>query len=1104
MPRSVPVRARSEPVLAVLVCHDGERWLPEVLAALRESSPRPRHVLAVDTGSVDRTPDLLAEATLGPDAVLDGVLTLDRDAGFGAAVYAAVAAAVTRWGDPGQWLWLLHDDCAPEPDCLGVLLRSAEVSPSAGLLGPLALDWADPRLVVEFGLSTDASGHRQTGVGPAELDWSRFDPQGRGAFEQSTEVLAVSSAGALVRREIWDDVGGYDPALPLLRDDLDFGWRVNRAGHVALCVPAARLRHVRAVTRGLREPAAVPGSVRAADRAHGLRTVLVNRTAVGFWWGLPRLVLLCLLRAIGFTLLRRLSDARAELGAIGYLLSGRAGLRSARRERAAVGHGNVRGLLTSRTTRLRNAFRGGLASFARRRAAADAALGRLPDGDRTWTVPEAPRRVGPDALPAGALGRRGARRTAGLRRPAIAVAVPVVTLPGGRRPTPRPRPSPVPRDGSGTRPDLLLVEVGRGRVAAQLLLSPPVLLLVGLTLVSLVTNAGRLGTHLAGGALLPAQGLAATWSDYVASWHAVAGGTAAPAPATLAVLGALGTILYPLGGPPTALAVLLLGDAPLAGVLAYAATRRLPVRRWVRALAAAGYALLPAATGAVAQGRLDVVVVHVLLPTVLVGMMTVLNPSRRGRPSSWLSAAAGSSIGLAVIGAFEPLVHALVLVVTLVGFVVVPGGLGDGRRRVAALFTVVLLPLALLLPWPAVVLARPSVLLTGVAGVSPVMSAGPAPLVALDPGGAGASLVGLVVLVAVLVGVVLRPNRAVLPGLAVAVLGAVAVGFLAARGYWTGAPMVVVGCGLLWTLLSVCRTDRTAPAAGRLLAVLGGLAILVLAAGSVWFGRTGPLRDDSPVLGPALASELSDTGRSVLVLATDGQPTRQAGSRLPAFGDDDLTAVPGSEQRLAGWSAALTSGDPARTRTAIAQAATAGVLFVVLPDRAAAARFTPAAGDLASGVSPTSDGRPVERLQPASGTAVLISPVLAHQAVTGGQPPTTLGAEGISPVAAAPPDVAVRVSEGALGRLLVLAAEDEDGWQATVDGQEVPIVRAWGHLVAVSVPLSAADVTVDVPDTLRDALLLVQAAALLFAALTSVPGRRSQPSPSTTSGSRPR
>ena len=1158
----MPVRARAEPVLAVLVCHDGEPWLRTALSALRRLSPRPRHVLAVDTGSVDVTAELLA----GASDVIDGVITLSRDTGFGDAVRAAVAVGVERWGDPGRWIWLLHDDCAPSPDCLGVLLSSASVSPSAVVLGPLALDWADPRLVIEAGLSTDASGHRQTGIGPTELDWSgRFT---QSAFTQSTEVLAVSSAGALIRRDVWTALGGYDPALPLLRDDLDFGWRVNRSGGLVLCVPAARLRHARAMSRGLRPADALSGvSVRAADRAHGLRTVSVNRSLLG----LPRLVLLTSLRALGFVLLRRISDAQSELFAVAYLIRGQGGLRAARAARPA-GH-PVRGLLTSRTTRLRTTMRGGLTNWIRRRAAADAALshpaagegprqgtqpldldsvasvgalgsadagpdgagaadlaggagnpvgasgavagsrgapggdrrvareplpvkavGWLPaDGDSSWVLPGAYRAVGPDALPAGALGwrRGGVRRTAGLRRPAVAVAVPV-----SAKPRPRPTPSPVPRDGSGgpVRPDLVLVEVGRGRIAAQLLLAPPVLLFVGLAVVSLVTNADRLGVHLAGGALLPAQGLGATWSSYLASWHAVAGGTAAPAPATLAVLGVLGSVL---GGPPIALAVLLLGDAPLAGVLAYAATRRVPVRRWVRALIAAGYALLPPATAAVAQGRLDVVIVHILLPPVLVGIVTVLNPPG----TSWLAAAAGSALGLAVIGAFAPLVHALVIVFALVGFVVVPGGHGDGRRRVAALFAIVLLPLALLVPWPAVVLAHPSVLLGDVPGAA---------LHGLDPGGPGSSSVtGVIVLVAAVVGVVLRPRRAVLPGLAVVVLGVAAVWVVARltatplngtapEHFWTGGPMIVVGAGLAWALLGACRTDSTPLRATQVLATLGAAAVLALAVGDVLAGRQGPLQDNAPTLAPALAAELSDTGRSVLVLAqsdvtvdaTAGQPAREAGSRMPAFGDDDIAQVPGAASRLRTWDNALTSGDPQRTKAAIAQAATAGVLFVVLPDQAVAGRFTRAAGDLASAVSGTSDGRPVVRLQPASGAATLISPALAKTAVTGGQPPTTLGAAGISPVDAAQPDVDVRVSEGGLGRLLVLAAEDEDAWQATVDGQPAPIVRAWGHLVAVSASTDAADVRVYVPSAIRDVLLLVQAAVLLFTGLTAIPGRR--------------
>src|SRR5512135_1068320 len=72
-------------VTALLVAHDGERWLPETLEALAAQERPPQLVLAVDTGSTDSTPQLLA-AALGSSAVL----TLPRETGFGAAVAHAV------------------------------------------------------------------------------------------------------------------------------------------------------------------------------------------------------------------------------------------------------------------------------------------------------------------------------------------------------------------------------------------------------------------------------------------------------------------------------------------------------------------------------------------------------------------------------------------------------------------------------------------------------------------------------------------------------------------------------------------------------------------------------------------------------------------------------------------------------------------------------------------------------------------------------------------------------------------------------------------------------------------------------------------------------
>ncbi|WP_033293808.1 glycosyltransferase family 2 protein [Amycolatopsis jejuensis] len=1096
MPRTlVPPVVRTLPVLAIVVCHDGEEWLPLALSALRRSTVRPRHVLAVDTGSTDRTAKLLAEAArpgaVDEDPVLSGVVTLSSEIGFAEAVAAAVAHAVERWGDPGTWLWVLHDDCAPEPDCLDRLLLAAEENPSAKVLGPLGIDWTDPRLIVEAGLSTDASGHRQQMAAPGE---------------EPSEVLAVPSAGLLVQREFWDGVGGFDPDFPLLREDLDFGWRANAAGALVLSVPAARVRHARALSTGQRTPDAAGRSLAAANRSHGLRVFLVNCSPASFWFGLVRLPVLLVLRALVFFVLRRTAEANAELAALGYLCGGKGNLRAARAwRREQPRPGTVRGLFTSRITRLRNAIRAGVVGLVQRGVQSEVALGRVPESveqESAWIPPEAlaasgARPVGPDALPAGAL-RGLSTHGAGLRRPGTVVAV---TLPETQEPeadvepveedhpSPEPRPEPAPAE-----PDLVFVEVNRRRVLAATIFAPVVVLLVVLTALALVINRDRLGLDLWGGKLLPVGGLGEIWSTYLSPWHPVAGGTGAPAPATLPVLGTIGALFAPIGGPAALVAILLIGDIPLAALTAYTATRKLAVRRWVRAAVATTYALLPAATASVAQGQLDVVVVHIVLPLVVAGIVRLLTkPGTR-----WLHVSALSAFGVALLGAFSPLAHVLALVGLLAGFVVLPAPSGLARR-VASVGIVVILPLVLLLPWPTVLLRHPELLLHGLGG--PAAPASATDLAGLTPGGPGAWPIGVAVLAATLVALVVRPRKQVVGGLALAVLGIAGVvvvrqvqltpmqGGAAAPGY-AGVPLLVVGAGLLWAVLATWQRGGVAAPASwlpKVLAVAGAVVVAALGAGAVATGSEGPLTaQPRPQLAPEVAADVTATGRAILDVGA--AQVRQTGGRLALFGDDELAPVAGTPDRLADWRRGLGEGDVAALKRVLAAAAASGVQYVVLPAGTDARAFATAANDLVAAAAPTTDGRPTLRLLPKSGQVALISPELAKQAVTGGGAPGTN--PGISPVDARLPDVRVRASEGPTGRLLVLAAEQEAGWQASVNGKAVPIVPAWGHQVAVSVPPESSEISLMFPGTERSLLLLVQLAAVLFTALTAIPSRR--------------
>src|SRR5690349_796231 len=86
-------------VTAVLVAHDGARWLPKTLAGLLAQDRPVQDVVAADTGSADDSARLLAES-LGDQRVLH----LARRTGFGAAVEECVRAAAPLTADDLPYL----------------------------------------------------------------------------------------------------------------------------------------------------------------------------------------------------------------------------------------------------------------------------------------------------------------------------------------------------------------------------------------------------------------------------------------------------------------------------------------------------------------------------------------------------------------------------------------------------------------------------------------------------------------------------------------------------------------------------------------------------------------------------------------------------------------------------------------------------------------------------------------------------------------------------------------------------------------------------------------------------------------------------------------
>ena len=559
-------------VTAVIVAHDAARLLPGLVNAIREQTHPVQRVIGVDTGSQDRSGATLTEL-LGQDAVFG----MEPDTGYGAAVARALQrpaarpaggpAGGTAGGPAGgtEWIWLLHDDCEPAPDALEQLLAGAGRSRSAAVLGPKLKDLSDRRVVREAGITADRAGRRLTGVEPGEID--------QGQHDGNRAVLAVSSAGMLVRRDVWNQLGGFDANLPLFRDDIDFCWRAHAAGYEVQVVTDAVVYHRELSARQIRTTPATGGHPRMLDRRSALYVFAVN---LPFWPMLGTLaggVAGSLVRAAWCLLTKQQRKAAAQLGAVAWLLRHPLLLRRERRRRAADRkHGYA--VLRSQLPRART-------------------LGRLAESAM------------------GMLSRGSGYNSGGLHHA-------MVDEPGDDLPLPA-TDSAVRR--VLTSPGVLLF-VGLAVVALVAERS-----LTG----SVLSGSATFG----GGVLVPSySGAGRLWHEYLAGYHDTGIGSAASTPAYVAVLAVLSTLF---GGKPWLVTdVLLLGCVPLAGMTAFLATRRLTSVLAARIWIAASYALLPVATGAVAAGRIGTVVAFVLLPLigVLVGRVLTGNPRTAAR-AAW-------------------------------------------------------------------------------------------------------------------------------------------------------------------------------------------------------------------------------------------------------------------------------------------------------------------------------------------------------------------------------------------------------------------------------------------------------------------------------------
>jgi GT2 family glycosyltransferase/Flp pilus assembly protein TadD len=187
-------------------------------------------VIIVDNGSTDETPALLAG--LGGDV---RVIRNQQNLGFARACNQGAKVA------KGRYLVFLNNDTIPQPGWLEAMVREVEEHADVAVVGSKLL-YADGT-IQHAGVAFS-----RTWLTPYHL--YRGYPADAPAVNRRREFQAVTAACMLVRREVFEEVGGFDEGYRNGFEDVDVCLKVRGRGRKIVYQPQSVLYHLESQTPG--------------------------------------------------------------------------------------------------------------------------------------------------------------------------------------------------------------------------------------------------------------------------------------------------------------------------------------------------------------------------------------------------------------------------------------------------------------------------------------------------------------------------------------------------------------------------------------------------------------------------------------------------------------------------------------------------------------------------------------------------------------------------------------------------------------------------------------------------------------------------------------
>lgn len=204
------------------------------------------HIIVVDNQSHDATPQALREAFPQIQVIDSG-----DNLGFGRGNNLGLRALGFGTEAPGETLpravYLLNPDTITQPGATRTLYEALLSDSDIGLVGAHLLNGDGSFQHGAFAFPGLRQIWAEFFPTPGRLIEGRFNGRYPRAWYNSSSLFEIDfplGATMMMRREVVQQTHGFDESFFMYAEEVDWAWRIKKAGWRAVCVPTARVVHL--------------------------------------------------------------------------------------------------------------------------------------------------------------------------------------------------------------------------------------------------------------------------------------------------------------------------------------------------------------------------------------------------------------------------------------------------------------------------------------------------------------------------------------------------------------------------------------------------------------------------------------------------------------------------------------------------------------------------------------------------------------------------------------------------------------------------------------------------------------------------------------------